>query len=56
MITFVMTTQTFYTTSSTAFKKGPCKDVKRGAEISVKGWEMSDGRIRADEITMGDDD
>jgi hypothetical protein len=55
-ITFVLKGDTFYTTSSTTFRRGPCTDVKRDAEISVKGWEMSDGRIRCDEITIKDDD
>jgi hypothetical protein len=55
-ITFVLKNETFYTTSSTVIKKGPCKDIKREAEISVDGWLMSDGRIRCDEITIRDDD
>jgi Viral BACON domain/Putative binding domain, N-terminal len=44
-----------YTTTTTNFRRGPCRDLQRGTELSGKGFLMSDGRIRADEITFRDD-
>ena len=55
-IVFVLKGRTVYTTASTAIKGGPCRDVKKGADVTVKGYEMSDSRVRADEIRMKDDD
>jgi hypothetical protein len=56
IIVFELSDRPIYTTSATQFKAGPCKDVKRGESVTVKGWEMSDARIRADEIRLRDDD
>lgn len=53
LIVFQLNDQTVYTTAVTEIKSGPCKDIGRGQNVSVKGWEMSDGRIRADEVRLG---
>lgn len=45
-----------YTTSSTEFQRGPCKNLKNGSEVEVRGTLMSDGRVRADRIRYEDND
>jgi hypothetical protein len=58
LIVFQLNDRTVYTTALTEIKSGPCKDIESGESVRVKGWEMSDGRIRADEVRLrdGDDD
>jgi hypothetical protein len=57
-IVFEVKKRTVYATSSTEFKGGNCGHVQRRTDVSVDGWEMSDNRVRADEVRLrgGDDD
>ena len=55
LITFALQGSTVYTTTATTIRKGPCRDVRTGAEVRVEGFLMSDGRVRADVITIEDD-
>ncbi len=41
-----------YTLPETDYRKGDCQDVRRQAEVEVEGVQMSDGRVRADKITI----
>ena len=41
-----------YTLIGTDYKKGDCQDVRNRAEVEVEGVQMSDGRVRADKITI----
>lgn len=50
-ITFQMKDRSIYTTSLTAFKKTTCDRIDKGTELDVSGMLMSDGRVRADEVT-----
>jgi hypothetical protein len=50
-ITFEMKDQTIYTTALTSFNKTSCDRIDKGTELEIKGMEMSDGRVRADEVT-----
>jgi hypothetical protein len=54
-ITFVLRNRTVYTTSTTTIRRGPCRDLRRGTDVTVKGFDMSDGRVRADDIRIEDD-
>ena len=50
-IVFVLKERTVYTTASTSFSKDrACTDLKNGTDVEVRGFEMSDSRIRADQI------
>ena len=49
-LTFALRGRTVFTTSSTEFKKMPCKDVRADAELKVTGYLMSDGTVRADKV------
>lgn len=53
-LTFRVDGQTVYTSSATEFKKGACKDIVNGREVTVEGREMSDGRVRGDKVELGD--
>ena len=55
-LTFELDGYVVYTTPTTEFQRGPCKNVRNGAEIEVRGFLMSDGRVRADVIRFDDDD
>jgi hypothetical protein len=41
-----------FTLPGTDYRKGDCRDVQRRAEVEVEGVEMSDGRVRADEVRI----
>jgi hypothetical protein len=43
-----------YTTASTQFQRGPCRDLANGRKVSVSGLVMPDGRVRADRIRYDD--
>jgi hypothetical protein len=45
-----------FTTTDTEYQRGPCKNMKNGREIEVRGWLLSDGTVRADRIRFDDDD
>jgi hypothetical protein len=51
-IVFEVKKHTAYTTPVTEFKGGPCVDIRKGTEVDVRGWEMSDKRVRADEVRI----
>jgi hypothetical protein len=51
-LTFAVEGTSVYTTSATTFSRGPCKDLKNDKKVTVNGWLMSDGRVRADEVTF----
>lgn len=51
-LTFTLEQYTVWTSGSTTFKKGPCRDVKNGADVNVEGFLMSDGKVRADEVEL----
>jgi hypothetical protein len=54
ILTFTLDNRTVYTTSTTDFARGPCRDLKNNSDIEVRGWLMSDGRIRADRVRFVD--
>jgi hypothetical protein len=41
-----------FTLPGTGYSKGDCKDVRNGADVQVEGVQMSDGRVRADQVTI----
>jgi Domain of unknown function (DUF5666) len=41
-----------FTLPGTDYRKGDCKDLRNGADVEVDGVQMSDGRVRADTVTM----
>jgi hypothetical protein len=41
-----------FTLPGTDYKKGDCQDVRNRAEVEVEGVQMSDGRVRADKVTI----
>ena len=49
-ITFEVKNRIVYTSSDTDFVKGRCSDVRNRKEVEVQGMEMSDNRIRADQV------
>jgi hypothetical protein len=49
-ITFDVKDRSIYTTALTSFTKTSCDQIEKGTELEVKGMEMSDGRVRADEV------
>ena len=38
------------TSTATEFSKGPCKDLRQGIEVEVRGMLMSDDSVRADRV------
>jgi hypothetical protein len=50
VITFVVKEQTVYTTPLTQFEKTSCDRIEKGTDLEIHGMEMSDGRVRADEV------
>jgi Domain of unknown function (DUF5666) len=53
-LTFTVGERSVYSSSSTSFRRISCGDIRVGTRIDVRGTEMSDGRIRADEIRGND--
>ena len=47
----MMKDRSIYTTPLTSYNKTSCDRIDKGTELNVKGMEMSDGRVRADEVT-----
>jgi hypothetical protein len=41
-----------FTVLGTDYRKGDCGDVRNRAEVEVEGVQMSDGRVRADKVTI----
>ena len=48
--TFELDGSTVYTTAATEFQRGPCRNLANGKDLEVRGFLMSDGRVRADLI------
>ncbi|HEX4933826.1 MAG TPA: DUF5666 domain-containing protein [Gemmatimonadaceae bacterium] len=54
--TFRLDDYTVYTTSDTAYERGNCSNVRGDQDVDyVRGWLMSDGRVRADRIRFDKD-
>lgn len=53
-LVFEVERKTVYTTPSTEYDDGRCKDVKKNKKIEIKGTLMSDGRVRANEVEVDD--
>jgi Viral BACON domain/Putative binding domain, N-terminal len=51
LISFTLKDRQVYTTLLTAFRRISCDQVDKGTDLSVKGWQMSDQSVRADEVT-----
>ena len=51
-VTFTIGQARVYVTSKTDFKKGACRDLSNGRDVDVEGMLMTDGRVRADKITL----
>ena len=50
VLTFTTAGRSVYTTNSTEFSKGPCRNLVNGADVEVRGMLMSDNRVRADRV------
>ena len=46
-LTFTLDGRTVVTSNQTEFSRGPCKDLRSGVEVEVRGTLMSDGRVQA---------
>jgi hypothetical protein len=54
--TFRLDDYTVYTTADTTYERGSCNNVGNDADVEyVRGWLMSDGRVRADRIRFDKD-
>jgi hypothetical protein len=53
---FELKMRVVYTTSATQYTGGGCRDLRKDAQVDVRGVEMLDGRVRADRVTFGGDD
>jgi hypothetical protein len=49
-LTIGVKSATIFTTSATEFRKTECTGLKKGTDVKVTGWRMSDGTIRADVV------
>jgi hypothetical protein len=45
-----MKDRAIYTTPSTEFEKTSCDRIDKGTDLEIRGMEMSDGRVRADQV------
>ena len=54
-LSFLVNFRRVFTTGDTRFRGG-CDNLRSGAEVSVEGRVQSDGRIRATEVRVRDDD
>jgi len=50
-IAFQLKDRSVYTTAATEFRRVTCVQIKKDTDLTVSGWEMSDQRIRADQVT-----
>jgi hypothetical protein len=55
-VQFEVEGRTVFTTASTKYKDGDCRRLRNRREVEVKGWLLSDGKVRADRIEFDDDD
>lgn len=51
LISFTLKDRQVYTTLLTDFRRISCDQVDKGTDVSVKGWQMSDQTVRADQVT-----
>ena len=50
-IVFQVKDRTVYTTILTTYKKTSCNNIDKGMDLDISGMEMSDQRVRADQVT-----
>ena len=55
VIAFRVDDRTVYALPDTDFGKGECGDLRNGSDVDIKGVLMSDGRVRADKVTVKGD-
>jgi hypothetical protein len=55
-ISFTLENRRVYTTTATEFSRGPCRDVRSGMRVDVRGHLMSDGLVRAATVRLEKDD
>jgi hypothetical protein len=55
ILLFTVEGRDVFTLPGTDFSKGDCGDVRNGREVEVKGVLMSDGRVRAEKVTLKKD-
>jgi hypothetical protein len=48
---FQVKDRTVYTTILTTYKKISCANIDKGMDLDISGMEMSDQRVRADQVT-----
>jgi hypothetical protein len=53
-LTFTIRGQAVYTTPATQYDDGRCEDIRNGRQVEVRGTLMSDDRVRADRVEIGD--
>ena len=51
-LSFTLDGRTVYTTPATEFRRGECRGIGNNDEVEVRGVLMSDGRVRADRVTL----
>ena len=54
-VTFEVKKRHVYTTSATQYREGSCRNLRKDADVEVRGTEMPDSRVRADRITFDND-
>jgi hypothetical protein len=52
VLTFSINGLQVYTSPDTDFSRGDCGDVRNGRDVDIGGVSMSDGRVRADKVTL----
>jgi hypothetical protein len=55
-ITFLLELRRVFTTGETKYRDGNCRDIRTGTEVTVEGRVQADGRVRATDVRIGDDD
>ena len=54
MITFAVDGYTVYADDSTDYRRGDCTHLRDRSAVEVRGQRYSDGRVRAERITVED--
>jgi hypothetical protein len=55
-VTFILETYTVYADQSTDYRRGGCSHLRNRSSVEVRGQRYSDGRVRAERITIEDRD
>ena len=55
VIGFTVDRREVYALPGTDFEKGTCGDVRNGSGVDIRGVLMSDGRVRAEKVTLKKD-